>query len=346
MTEICNEPLGTAVGKFCQCPAIETVEGYHKKVCGRHKRTIEKKIASGITIDKSIVTKKEEKAVVPVKRERFKLPETDPLSLQNFVKNELSASYCFKKTDSAVKKVREEPKFILEIIKIAIADNIEELSTLTQEEKNIIISLDKDSECLGPVIANSYTYSGSTVKSIDFCSLASKISQFYYGYQKACSIAKIPIKTEITHFRRFDKNSIKTGCEFEIESDKDSSDKKSFYKNITQLYFADVDINVCNCRFVDIEKWLEDENNIYMGPAFNMKVLTDSKWFIEFDYKKFISREDQNEYDIRRILKNIEEGKEESEKYLSLRGKTLGSLCIPNTCHTEVYIEVIRRLKK
>lgn len=130
----------------------------------------------------------------------------------------------------------------------------------------------------------------------------------------------------------------------------DTDSYVDYNENGSSLYFEDVDITVVNCKTAGgpfMKEWLENENNIYIGPAFAFPglVTKDSSYFIPPN-DEYMSRVLQNEKDTERIISAIKAGDEDASKYLSLKGKTLGSVCVPYPCHSTVFIEVIRWLEK
>lgn len=348
MIELCNEPLSSDTSKFCDKHANSTVEGYHKKVCGIHKKTVEKKLASGQAINKNLTTKTMSKKTTTITASAPAKSSSEPEKTQtmtDFVNDTLN----YVGTDTAVKKIKSQPVLIINTIRKAIEDNNPLLSKLTESDRQVINSLpiETDRKAFEIIIANAYKISNSTQKKIDYCSIAHNIVPSYYGYQKAISVEKKPVKTEILFFKRR-TNTEKDILMYEVESDKDLPYKKIDFGGSTmlQIHFSDVNVKICNCKFVDIEEWSKDTNNIYMGPSFGFHYFDNSEWFIPFQRNNFMNREEQNKFDVNNILKKIKEGNETKEKYLNLKGKTLGCICMPNFCHCEVYVDVIRNLSK
>lgn len=218
-------------------------------------------------------------------------------------------------------------------------DNNDPLITLNDEEKEIVRSLEKSPEAEFETIINcALRNSSSTSTKIDYPSIANNIPQEYFGYKKALLIPRIPMKIPLEMFPVRSKTKLKFP-ECNIQNNKIVTTRS--LANSILLDFEDVNIKILNCRFVNISEWV-NENNIYMGPAYG-NFFFDSEWFIPFN-PEFVFREIQNKKDVEEILKKIELGEEKKEKYLNLVGKTLGSVCIPNACHCEVYIEVVRAL--
>jgi len=121
-------------------------------------------------------------------------------------------------------------------------------------------------------------------------------------------------------------------------------------ENGSIIHHKDVNVTVMNCKTAVgqfMKEWLENPENIYIGPSFVFPKLFehDSPYFIPTD-DKFMSRLIQNKHDIKRIIEDLKSGKEKPDKYLALEGKTLGSTNVPYPCHSEVFIEVLRWLKK
>jgi len=129
----------------------------------------------------------------------------------------------------------------------------------------------------------------------------------------------------------------------------DSENYVDYNENGSMLYYDDVKITVVNCKTAGapfMKEWLENPENIYIGPAdaFPRLINRDSAYFIPHDGVS-MTRLIQNRKDIKRIIENIKQGKDDSSKYLALEGKTLGGVCVPYPCHSEVFIEVLRWLK-
>jgi len=349
MTELCNEPLLKPSGKFCESPAIATVEGYHKKVCGTHKRTVEKKLASGQAIDKNLKTKilgKNPDENVPTTTTKKPLvPKKTAESISTGSLSEFANEILFEGTTTQVKKIRTQPILIINTIREAIKDDNQELISLTDQDKQIIETIPTTEKSFEIIMANAYKNSSSTDKKIDYCSIARQIGPSYFGYQKAVSIEHKPMKTEISFFKRR-QNVEKDILSYEIESDKELPYKKIDFggSGMLQINYPDVNIKICNCKFVDMDEWLKDEKNIYMGPSFGFHFMEDTKWFIPFNPKEFLNREEQNNYDIKNIMKKIEKGEMDKEMFLSLQNKVLGCVCMPNFCHCEVYVGITKIL--
>ncbi|XP_063426492.1 uncharacterized protein LOC134710193 [Mytilus trossulus] len=101
--------------------------------------------------------------------------------------------------------------------------------------------------------------------------------------------------------------------------------------------------------FKDLEHWLEDTNNIYIGRDMTHYVpgAVGSKWQNPFKdeklgkekrvelYEEYILS-DTKTYDGKTLLESIEE----------LQGKTLGCWCKPEFCHGDVLVQILMRSKK
>lgn len=121
-------------------------------------------------------------------------------------------------------------------------------------------------------------------------------------------------------------------------------------ENGSIIHHKDVNITVMNCKTAVgpfMREWLENPENIYIGPSFVFPKLFDhdSEYFIPTD-DRFASRLIQNKHDIKRIIEDLKSGQESPSKYLALEGKTLGGTSVPYPCHSEVYVEVLRWLKR
>lgn len=117
----------------------------------------------------------------------------------------------------------------------------------------------------------------------------------------------------------------------------DEGDHVDFSENGFGIYYKDVDVIVMNCKHLPqklMDDWKAVEANVYVGPGSDL-----------FIPPTCLSRKIQNERDVETIMKGIEDGSIDPSKYLALRGKCLGCQCSPYPCHTEVYVEILRRLK-
>lgn len=96
-----------------------------------------------------------------------------------------------------------------------------------------------------------------------------------------------------------------------------------------------------NDKEITLEKWLKNENNIYIGRnmAFYVKGAVKSKWANNFKVKKFGRDECLKLYKGFIILKI----KEDPVNFdiSSLKGKVLGCFCKENErCHADILIEL------
>jgi hypothetical protein len=133
---------------------------------------------------------------------------------------------------------------------------------------------------------------------------------------------------------------------------------EAFIEDGSAIHFSDIDITVVNCSkhylrtfaYNSADELINDENLIYMGPKglFVTPLGTsipeeDSEWFIPLPSTHKL-RIRHNQEMVEKILARIENNEENPEKYLALKGKTLGCICLPYPCHCMVYIDVIRAL--
>ena len=108
-------------------------------------------------------------------------------------------------------------------------------------------------------------------------------------------------------------------------------------------------------KYDNLEKWMKDENNVYIGRRGIVFIKNengqkerfpkvDSIWHNPFKIKGDMTREDvilkYKEY-IEDKLKNDESLR---ESLVKLKGKKLGCWCKPEKCHGDVLIELIERL--
>jgi hypothetical protein len=115
------------------------------------------------------------------------------------------------------------------------------------------------------------------------------------------------------------------------------------------VLFSDCNICLLNCNSLrrtgeHLGTWIRKNNNIYMGPSLavvdndgNESPEENSSWYIPL---RETFRKRQNIKDAKDILEKLKNGEDKS-RYLSLKGKTLGGVCLPYPCHTEVYIMVV-----
>ena len=98
------------------------------------------------------------------------------------------------------------------------------------------------------------------------------------------------------------------------------------------FFFIAVSANIINLHTVnDLQKWLEEPNNIYIGRAKELLVVC-SKWYNPYKIGPGFSRT--------KVIILFEEYILEHEELLDsvrreLAGKTLGCWCAPKPCHGE-----------
>ena len=242
-----------------------------------------------------------------------------------------------------IKKQTSNTKEMYKNIKQFI-ENKDKLITLDDDQMNVVLNLEEllDAEEFDIVIMYALKHSSSTQTKINFQSIANNIPNAYFGLKKSKMVEKRPIKIKMEMFPYRRDVSL---LSFEEKIPNDKIIQLSDLNNSVFQHFTDVDVKIINCKFIDdIGEWNNQELNIYMGPGVYGHPI-DSEWYIPFE-EKYCFREEQNKKDVERIMEKIKNGEEKKEKYLSLKGKTLGSLCMPESCHCEVYVEVLRRLKK
>lgn len=321
MTSTCKEILitGNRKGEECGKAAKEYVEGHSTPVCGQHKNVLTKRLSD--KAPKSAAAKSGE-------------------SVNDIVLALEGTAY---KISKEKKKYTTSLDNIVSIVRLTESDPEMPLS---DHDKNQIFALEEEEQSAMEIIMKVATSNSScTTTKLDYRSIACKIPEAYRGYQIARLVKENDrlITTSIPLIP--DRLSAKKrSIEHEKMDEKTNYIKNYDYYGLIQLLFKDVNIGIANCRFVNMSEWSKNPNNVYMGPSFDIDYV-DNEWFIPLDYQKFPSREIQNKHDVQRILDNIKEGREKSDKYTSLVGKTLGCLCMPNICHCEVYIQVVRSLK-
>jgi hypothetical protein len=189
--------------------------------------------------------------------------------------------------------------------------------------------------------------SGSTTENIDYPSIANQIPMLMRYYEETSTEKYKKIDREFTNptipayiqsFMPRRENSIAIVNEFG-----------------NAIAYSDSDIMIMNCAShytgMSLSSWCKNPENIYMGPKksvfFEKKVEPeeDSEWFIPYK-EEHETRYISNKFWIKKILEDIEKGEDTAEKYLALRGKTLGCVCMPNPCHCTVYAEVVSELLK
>lgn len=318
MASTCKEILmsGNRKGEECGKAARECVEGHPNAVCSLHKNSIVKRMA-----DKT-------------KSSGTKTGTTDAVLVLE------GTAY---KINKEKKKYTTSLENIIAIMQSADSDPE---MPLTHHDKSQILALaDEEQFAVETIMRIAISNSSSTSTKLDYRSIACKIPDAYKGYQIAKLVREnnqlITTNISIIPSR---SGARKQTIDNEISDEKIINVKNHDYCGIIQLFFKNVNVSIANCRFVDMNQWINNPNNIYMGSSYDIGY-NDNEWFIPLDFQKYPSREVQNEHDVKRILDNINTGKEDKGKYLNLIGKTLGCLCIPNVCHCEVYIEVIKHLK-
>lgn len=138
----------------------------------------------------------------------------------------------------------------------------------------------------------------------------------------------------------------------------------------TTIIHSDINVIIQNCNlqylqalgYDNILEWIDNPRNIYVGPKGVLRVPSepntsindshddipwpneDSKFYLRL--KPGHSRVIDNRKQIKEIIKRLDEGLEDKDKYLQLKGKILGCVCSPMPCHCEVYVEVLRHLNK
>lgn len=125
-------------------------------------------------------------------------------------------------------------------------------------------------------------------------------------------------------------------------------DESDYRGNGNIVYYEDIDLMLINCKAMcgdTMREWLRDPIHVYAGPRCSFPDIfkEDAPLFIPNNINSF-SRVFQNKSDFERIIANIESGKEDPSKYLSLKGKVVGCVCLPYPCHCQVYAEVLRYL--
>lgn len=318
MASTCKEILmsGNRKGEECGKAAKEHVEGHPTPLCSLHRNSITKRLAektntkpkSGESVDTVLVL---EGTAYKIGKEKKKYTT----SLENII--------------AIMQTADSDPEM-----------------PLSQHDKNQIIALeDEEQSAMETIMRIATSNSSCTSTKLDYRSIACKIPEAYKGFQIAKLVkerdALITTNIQLVPSR---SNVKKRSAECEKLNEKTDRIKNFDFYGFIQLLFKDVNVSITNCRFVDMSEWSKNPNNIYMGPPSDIDYV-DNDWFIPLDYQKFPSREFQNKHDVQRILDNIKEGKEDKDKYLNLAGKVFGCLCMPNVCHCEVYVEVIRNLK-
>lgn len=89
-----------------------------------------------------------------------------------------------------------------------------------------------------------------------------------------------------------------------------------------------------------LEKWLEDENNIYIGRnmSFYVKGANASKWANPFSVKKYGRDKCLEMYE-----NYIKSNKELYNSLEELKNKKLGCWCYPLACHGNVLIDLLNK---
>jgi len=100
-------------------------------------------------------------------------------------------------------------------------------------------------------------------------------------------------------------------------------------------------------KYADLKEWSEDNNNIYIGrqgPVFiNKKRFpsTASKWCNPYK----VNKDNSNREEVLTQYETYIKSKMTKEDFESLRGKTLGCWCKPNSCHGDVLVRIVNELQ-
>lgn len=225
---------------------------------------------------------------------------------------------------SAKNKTRED--IIYDAAMAAIKSNDPGITLSEDELKDVTaLSSTNDPVQYKSVLFSAYAFSGSTNEMIDGQGIANNLPRCIDGYRQAKYQKEVPIPENFYEFPTRDKS-----CKYR--------------NNNSEIYYPNVNMRIINCRNMEnFEEWTRDSNNIYMGPTYDI-FHEDSKWFIPLPIDEKL-RIRHNQKMVNQIIENIKNGSDDKEKYLALREKTLGCLCLPNSCHCEVYVEVVKQLQ-
>lgn len=194
---------------------------------------------------------------------------------------------------------------------------------LDDEEKNLITNLRSqcDDAQFSSIMHSAYSFSGSTSMMINGVGIANYIPRCFSGYRDAKYQKKMDIPRSLVVYPPRNSNVI---------------------VKQNEIYYPRENIKIVNCRNANLEEWIKVPNNIYMGPKYDI-FLEDSEWFIPLPIGEKL-RMVHNTKKVKEIMDDIVAGKEDPKKYLSLKNKVLGCLCIPSACHCEVYVDVVSKL--
>lgn len=100
--------------------------------------------------------------------------------------------------------------------------------------------------------------------------------------------------------------------------------------------------NLNNIGYENLEDWLKDKNNIYIG-RFNcfVKGTYNSKWKNPFRVKKYGIRVCLSMYE-----DYIRNNKQLMDELKELKGKNLGCWCSPGRCHGDILLKLIIEREK
>lgn len=100
-------------------------------------------------------------------------------------------------------------------------------------------------------------------------------------------------------------------------------------------------VNLQENGYKDLQDWLKNENNIYIGRnmSFYVKGAVKSKWFNPFSVKKY-GREEC----LRMYKEYILNNKKLMNELIELKNKNLGCWCHPEKCHGDILIELTKLL--
>ena len=91
--------------------------------------------------------------------------------------------------------------------------------------------------------------------------------------------------------------------------------------------------NIVNLdREEDIDAWLADDNNIYVGRSFRFLQVDQKKWGNPAKLNEFNTRQQV----VKRYREHILNNKQLLKFVSELSGKVLGCHCAPELCHAEV----------
>jgi hypothetical protein len=105
-------------------------------------------------------------------------------------------------------------------------------------------------------------------------------------------------------------------------------------------------------KFKDLEEWMTDTNNIYIGRK-GVLILNggrfpekDSIWANPFKIKGDLTREEVLEKYEDYITEKLNEDEELQKQLISLKGKNLGCWCKPEPCHGDILKRLIKKYNK